>query len=143
MQKELNWTSQIPCSSIWSHVRSLLKSGIFNRKFRHEAVTKKNLALFWKINRINRFNLLQLSNFIGIKNKGQKSWNSRAFKFKSPQHWQIRDTETKLRQIVQCALTVAENPQKRWKNCRDFYHAFFILKCHKGWMSEPAKKFPD
>ena len=28
--------------------------------------------------------------------------------------------------------TVAENPQNRWKNCRDFYHAFFISKCHKG-----------
>ena len=25
--------------------------------------------------------------------------------------------------------TVAENPQNRWKNCRDFYRAFFISKC--------------
>ena len=31
-----------------------------------------------------------------------------------------------------CAFTVAENPQNRWKNCRDFYHGFFISKCHKG-----------
>ena len=28
--------------------------------------------------------------------------------------------------------TVAENTQNRWKNCRDFYHGFFISKCHKG-----------
>ena len=29
---------------------------------------------------------------------------SRPFKLKNPQHWQIRDTEIELRQIVQCEL---------------------------------------